>query len=348
MKKKWPFWLGLGLTILIFLTLVKAILLPFVVGIMVAYFLDPLADRLELAGFSRNIATLLITASFFGIALISLSILVPLLYQQLESLLTALPQVFSNNQEKLIPQVNHWLHRLDPEVSQKITEGIKNASITILGFVGDFLKGLMQSGLALINLLSLIFITPVVVFYFLRDWDVMIARLYTLLPRKHLAVIKKQLLLVDKTLSGFIRGQTQVCLSLGIFYTIALSVMGLQGGALIGFFTGVATFIPYVGMLSGTAVGLVVAWFQFQSWQGVLTVGVIFLAGQMIESNFIAPKLVGDKVGLHPVWIIFGMLAGGSLFGFLGVIIAVPATAIFGVLIRFLTAEYLKSDYYKK
>ena len=348
MKKKWPFWLSLGLTILVFLTLVKAILLPFVIGIMVAYFLDPVADRLELMKFSRQNATLIITTFFFTLIMIALVILVPLLYQQLESLLTALPKLINDNQRKLLPQVNHWLHGLDPDMSAKITEALQNTSITILGFVGDFLKGLMQSGFALINLLSLIFITPVVAFYFLRDWDRMVARLHTLLPRKHIVVIKKQLSLVDKTLSGFIRGQTQVCLMLGIFYTIALTVMGLQGGALIGFFTGIATFIPYVGMLSGTAIGLTVAWFQFQSLQGVLTVGAIFLAGQMIESNFVAPKLVGDKVGLHPVWIIFGMLAGGSLFGLLGVVIAVPLTAILGVLIKFLTAEYLKSDYYKK
>ena len=345
MKKKWPFWAILGLSILIFLTLVKAILLPFVLGIMVAYFLDPLADRLEKYGLSRQTATLVITTIFFSIITISLIILVPILYQQLESLLTALPKLI--NDKKLIPQVNHWLEGLDPNITAKITEGLQNTSITILGFVGDFIKGVMQSGFALINLLSLIFIAPVVAFYFLRDWDVMVARLYTLLPRKHLTVIKQQLSLVDKTLSGFIRGQTQVCLLLGIFYTISLSMMGLQGGALIGFLTGIATFIPYVGMIAGSAIGLIVAWFQFQSWEGVLTVAAIFIAGQVLEGNFVAPKLVGDKVGLHPVWIIFGMLAGGTLFGFLGVVIAVPVTAILGVLIKFLTAEYLKSRYYK-
>ena len=253
MKKKWPFWVGLALVILVFLYLVKAILLPFVVGIMVAYFLDPTADRLERAGFSRRLATLLITAIFFTLVIGSFAILLPLLYHQLEALIVALPHLLSDNQQKIMPQVNSWLRGLSPDMSHKIGEGIKNASMTILGFIADFMTNMMQSGLALINLLSLIFITPVVVFYFLRDWDIMVARLHKLLPRKHAAVIKHQLSLVDKTLSGFIRGQTQVCLSLGIFYTVALSVMGLEGGVLIGFFTGVATFIPYVGMLSGTA-----------------------------------------------------------------------------------------------
>ena len=348
MKKKWPFWLVLGVVIFAFLYSVKAILLPFVVGIMVAYFLDPLADRLEKYGFTRGLATLLITTIFFAAAIIAFCFLVPVLYQQLEALVVSLPRLISENQHRLVPQVHHWLLGLDPAVSQKIADGGKDLSITILGYLGGLLSNVMQSGLALINLLSLIFITPVVAFYFLRDWDIMVARMHTLLPRKHAALIKQQLSLVDKTLSGFIRGQTQVCLMLGIFYMIALSVVGLESGALIGFLTGVATFIPYVGMIGGSVIGLIVAWFQFGSWQGVLIVGAIFLAGEMIEGNFVAPNLVGDKVGLHPVWIIFGMLAGGKLFGLLGVVLAVPATAVFGVLIRFLTAQYLTSQYYKK
>lgn len=346
-KKQWPFWLIMGAVLLLFLYAVKAILLPFVVGIMVAYFLDPLADRLERSGLSRNLSTLLITVSFFTIIIAAFSVLLPLLYQELEALILALPHLINEHQQRLLPQVNGWLHEIDPNITQKITDGVKNASVTILEYVANFIGGVMQSGLALVNLLSLLFVTPVVAFYFLRDWDKMVAKLYTLLPRRHAATIKQQLALVDSTLSGFIRGQTHVCVLLGVFYAVGLSLVGLEGGALIGFFTGLATFVPYVGMLLGTAIGLVVAWFQFETWQGVLTVAAVFAVGQVIEGNFVAPKLVGDKVGLHPVWLIFGMLAGGALFGLLGVILAVPVTAVLGVLIRFLTAQYLKSAYYK-
>ncbi len=347
-KKQWLFWLLLGVSLLVFLYAVKAILLPFVVGIMVAYFLDPLADRLERAGLSRNIATLFITVSFFVAITGGLAILFPLLYEELETLILALPHLINEHQQRLLPQVNGWLHKIDPDISQKIIDGIKNASVTILEYAANFIGGVMQSGLALVNLLSLLFVTPVVAFYFLRDWDKMVAKLYTLLPRRHSATIKQQLALIDSTLSGFIRGQTHVCILLGLFYAIALSLVGLEGGALIGFFTGLATFVPYVGMLVGTVIGLVVAWFQFETWQGVLTVAAVFAIGQVAEGNFVAPKLVGDKVGLHPVWLIFGMLAGGVLFGLLGVILAVPVTAVLGVLIRFLTMQYLKSAYYKK
>lgn len=346
-KKQWPFWLGLAVIALLFFYAVKAILLPFVVGILVAYFLDPLADRLERLGLSRNLATLGITLCFFTIIIAALSVLLPLLYQQLEALISALPKLISEHEQRLLPQVNGWLHQIDPEIIQKITESIKNASMTILEYAADFIGSVMKSGLAVVNLLSLLFVTPVVAFYFLRDWDKMVAKIYSFLPRRHASTIREQLSLIDTTLSGFIRGQTNVCILLGLFYAVGLSIAGLEGGALIGFFTGIATFVPYVGMLFGTIIGLVVAWFQFETWQGVLIVAAVFAVGQIIEGNFVAPKLVGDKVGLHPVWLIFGMLAGGALFGLLGVILAVPVTAVLGVLIRFLTAQYLKSAYYK-
>lgn len=348
LKKQWPFWLGMTVLILVFLYLVKAILLPFVVGIMVAYFLDPVADKLERTGLSRGLSTLFITSVFFLLLLGALSILLPLVYQQLEVLINTLPDLISEHQKRLFPQVNGWLHRLDPELAQRLTEALKNASVTILGWAVDFISGVMQSSLAVVNLLSLLFVTPVVAFYFLRDWDKMVARLHRLIPRKHLKTVKQQLALIDATLAGFIRGQTQVCLLLGIFYAIALSAVGLKGGALIGFLTGIASFVPYVGMLLGTVIGLIVAWFQFGAWQGVLVVAAVFAVGQVVEGNFVAPKLVGDKVGLHPVWLIFGMLAGGALFGFLGVVVAVPITAVLGVVTRFLMIHYLESNYYKK
>ena len=345
--KYWRFWIGLTLVTLVFLYLVKGILLPFVVGIMVAYFFDPLADKLEKYGISRGIATLIITVSFFLMVVGAIAVFFPLIYDDLSQLLQTLPMLLTEHQHRLLPLVNSWLHKIDPGISIKLTDSLKNASVAMLGYMLEFIGGVMQSGLALVNLMSLLFVTPVVTFYCLRDWDKMVAKLHGYLPEKQAPIIREQLAQMDRTLSGYIRGQTNVCLLLGIFYAIGLSAVGLEGGILIGFFTGIATFIPYVGMLIGTALGLITAWFQFESWEGVLTVACIFAIGQVIEGNFVAPKLVGDKVGLHPVWLIFGMLAGGRLFGLLGVILAVPATAVIGVLIRFLMGLYLDSRFYK-
>lgn len=346
-SRAWPFWVGIGVPVVIFLFLISGILLPFVVGIMVAYFLDPAADKLEEWGLSRTLATLFITTLFFSVMVTALSVLLPIIYDQLEILLRSLPQAIVEQQDKLKPVVTHWLYSVDPQLSATFSTQVKSLYTSGMTYVLGFVTGVMQSGIALLNLLSLIFVTPVVAFYFLRDWDRMIERIHRMLPRRHAATIREQMGKADETLSGFLRGQTNVCLLLGIFYAIGLTLAGLQGGMLIGLFTGIATFIPYVGMLVGTVVGLVTAYMQFGTWEGVALVAAIFAVGQIIEGNFVAPTLVGDKVGLHPVWLIFGMLAGGKLFGFLGVLLAVPVTAVLGVLVRFLVGVYLESRYYK-
>lgn len=346
-NRSWPFWMAVILAVLVFLYLVKGILMPFVVGIMVAYFLDPVADWLQRHRFSRGISTLIITVVFFALLALMIALAVPFIADQLEVLLTSLPQAITEQQQKLEPVVNSWLHRIDPTLYATFTEQLKDASKTVLSESVGFARGVMESGLAAINLISLLFITPVVTFYFLKDWDVMVKRIHDLLPRRHEKTIKAQMDKIDHTLSGYLRGQTNVCLLLGTFYAVGLTAVGLNGGALIGFVTGIATFVPYVGMLLGTVIGLSVAYLQFGDLEGVLMVAAVFAAGQIIEGNFVTPKLVGDKVHLHPVWLIFGMLAGGALFGFLGVLLAVPVTAVIGVLVRFFVGEYQKSRYYK-
>jgi predicted PurR-regulated permease PerM len=180
----------------------------------------------------------------------------------------------------------------------------------------------------------------------LRDWDDIVARFDRLLPRPYEHVIREQLSIIDDTLAGFIRGQLNVCLLMSIVYGLGLTLVGLKFGIIIGLAAGLLVIVPYVGFLICFLIGMGVAFFQFDSMQDVGMVLAVFVAGQIIESNFVTPKLVGEKVGLHPVWIIFGMLAGASLFGFVGVLLAVPLTAVAGVLIRFATARYLESSYY--
>jgi predicted PurR-regulated permease PerM len=197
-----------------------------------------------------------------------------------------------------------------------------------------------------VNLLSLLFITPVVAFYMLRDWDRMVVRIDGWLPLENRDVIRSQFAEIDRTLAGFARGQALLCLSLGGFYALSLSAAGLDFGFVIGVATGILSFIPYVGTLTGAALSIGFAILQFDSWTPVLVIGGIYLFGQIIEGNVLQPLLVGDRVGLHPVWVIFSLLAGGALMGFVGILVAIPVAATLGVLIRFFVGRYLKSQFY--
>jgi predicted PurR-regulated permease PerM len=200
--------------------------------------------------------------------------------------------------------------------------------------------------MALLNLLSLIFVTPVVTFYLLRDWDRMVKRLRTMVPRDQLPTVERLAREVDAALGGVIRGQGLVCLFLAIFYATGLWLTGLRYGVVIGLLTGLFSFIPYIGMALGLCVGLVVAIFQFQDWFMVVVVAAVFGAGQFIEGNFVTPRLVGSRIGVHPVWLIFAVLAGAALLGIVGALLAVPAAAVFGVFIRFALERYRASALY--
>lgn len=342
----WRFWLLTLLFFFGFIYLIKSILLPFVVGILTAYFLDPAADKLEKWGASRTVATSIITISFFVIVVLIFLLVAPVVFEQLSGLLTSLPGYVEQWQAQYGVQLQEWMRHIGPEQFAAVKSSISNISGTLLGLVGGFLTGLLQSGFAVVNLLSLIFITPVVAFYLLKDWDHITAKVDTLLPRPYAPIIREQIDAVDATLAGFIRGQTNVCLFLATFYSIGLSLTGLNFGIIIGILSGFLAILPYVGLAFGFTLGIAVAFFQFPDHESVLYVAAVFGIGQVIESNFVAPKLVGDKVGLHPVWIIFGMLAGGALFGFVGILLAVPITAIIGVFVRFALKHYLTSDLY--
>jgi predicted PurR-regulated permease PerM len=200
---------------------------------------------------------------------------------------------------------------------------------------------------ALFQLISLVVITPLVSFYLLRDWDRIVERIDAYLPRGSAPAIHDQFGKIDRTLAGFIRGQATVCLILGAFYAVGLSLVGLEFGLLIGLGTGLISFIPYFGMMVGLAVGISVALAQFSGLGSVALVAAVFAVGQVAEGNFLTPKLVGDRVGLHPVWVIFALLAGGTLFGFTGILLAVPAAAVIGVLVRFTLESYRDSRLYE-
>ncbi len=335
-------------SLLVFLFLIRSILLPFVLGIFTAYFLDPAADKIEKLGLSRGLSTVVITLLFFIAVGFGSVLVVPVIASQLSDLILAIPGYIVEFEQRYSAE----LEKIPGGLPLVDMEGIKSAATNISGvmfkLVGDFLTGVLQSGMAVVNLLSMILITPIVAFYLLRDWDKVMQRLDTYLPRRHAQTIREQLAIIDDTLAGFVRGQINVCLILGTFYAVGLSLAGLKFGILIGLATGMLVIFPYVGLMVGMGTGLGVAFFQFDTTEPMLMVLGVFVFGQMMEGYFFTPKLVGEKVGLHPVWIIFGMLAGATLFGFVGILLAVPATAIIGVLIRFALQQYLQSQYYQE
>jgi predicted PurR-regulated permease PerM len=331
---------------IVVLVLLKGILLPFVAGMAIAYLLDPVCDRLEKAGVSRTVATTIVTAIFAIIVIVLLVLIVPLAIQQAIQFVSSLPDFIARAQDRLLPYYLELRQQFDlPDVTE-LGEIARNRIGTAMSWLAGLLEGLVTQGLALANLLSLIFITPVVAFYLLRDWDRLVARLDDLLPRDHADVIRRLAKQANESLAGFARGQSMVCMLLAMYYATLLVIVGLPFGIVVGLVAGLLTFIPYVGSLTGFVVSMAIAVGHYDNWGSVALVGVIFISGQVIEGNFLTPKLVGDRVGLHPVWIIFALLAGGALFGFLGLLLAVPVAALVGVLVRFAIGQYRASRLY--
>lgn len=345
--RRLKFWLMVGVLFLVFLYLIRSILLPFVVGGLAAYFLDPGADKLEARGLSRTLATSILTACFFLLLIVFFVWIPPVLVDQFSGLVLALPEYINTLFQRYDSELSHWLGALPETQMDSIKQAATDASGSLFSLAGNLIGGVFQSGVVIVNLLALLLITPVVTFYLLRDWDSIMERLDALLPRTHAGVIRTQFRIIDRTLAGFLRGQMNVCFLLSLYYAIGLSLTGLKFGIVIGIITGLLVILPYAGFFFGLALGLGVAFFQFESYGDIALVLAVFSVGMVLEGNFLTPKLVGEKVGLHPLWIIFGMLAGGALFGFVGVLIAVPVTAVVGVFIRFAIERYLESSYYR-
>jgi predicted PurR-regulated permease PerM len=347
---RWRFWLGAALAFVLILWLLNDILLPFVVGMAVAYFLDPVVVRLQRLGLSRTWATTMVTilAALLAVGL-AMAILPPL-FGEVQSLITGAPQYFVQAAARLQPLIEPLREKLGlPTLSvQDLQADVTQWAGQVLSVVGTLAGGLARRGVALINLLALVFLTPVVTFYLLRDWEKVLAAIDSALPLDHADTIRKLARQSNAAIAGYVRGQALVCISLGAIYAIGLSLVGLQFGLIIGLIAGAISFIPFVGTFSGAVMALGMALAQFPpDWMGVVKVAIVFLFGQMMEGNVLSPKLVGDRVGLHPVWIMFALLAGGSLFGFVGVLIAVPVAAVIGVVVRHLIGRYRQSGLYR-
>ena len=345
--RQWASW-GAALAASLFLVwLLRDILLPFVAAMAVAYLLDPLASRLQRWGLPRATAALAIIAAFFAAALTLAIALLPVAYRQLAGLVQRLPDYAERLRELVAPLVARLLGGVDPAAKLDFTAMLGGGGADALALMGRMVVGLLGGGLAVFQLLSLLIITPIGAFYLLSDWERGVACVDSSLPRQHAEIIRAQAREIDRVLSGFVRGQSTVCAVLALYYGAALSLLGVDFGLAIGLTAGVLAFIPYVGAGVGLIAAVGVTAIQFGANYGMLgAVLGVFAVGQIAEGYGLTPRLVGSQVGLHPVWILFGLMAGAALFGFLGILVAIPLFAVVGVLVRFAIARYLASGLY--
>ena len=337
------YWGVLALVFFAVLWLLGDVILPFVLGGAIAYCLDPVADRLEDAGLSRGWAVGLITLVALLFFIILILFLIPLLMDQATQLVQTAPQLAESLQARLQSRFPSMMAE-DGALREQLT---KLAQL-VQDRAGELFSGVLSSVSGFLNLLVLFVIVPVVAFYLLLDWDNMVAKIDAQIPRDHVDTVRNLAREMDDTLASFIRGQGTVCLILGTFYSIALMLVGLNFGVVVGAIAGILTFIPYVGALVGGGLAIGLALFQFWGeWWWIVAVAVIFQVGQLVEGNILTPKMVGDSVGLHPVWLLFALSAFGALFGFVGLLVAVPVAAVLGVLVRFALEQYRDSKLYR-
>lgn len=340
------FWLAALVVFFFLLNLLSGILLPFVAGLGIAYLLAPFTALLVRWGLPRSIAAL-VALTVFVLALVTVVVLiVPLIELQAAELARNLPTAISFARSEIQALLDLAQRDLPPQDLAKARDMLGGWAAAALTWVAGLAERLLTSGVALASLLSLLLITPLVAFFMLRDWDRIVAQLDLCLPRPYAATIREQLRLVDETLAGYIHGQALVSLIVGIYYAVALSLIGLDFGVIIGFVAGILSFIPYIGDATGLILALGLGAVQFGAWTKLVTIGIIFAIGHVGGSDILQPKLVGSRVHLHPVWVIFALLAFGTLFGFLGILLALPAAAVTGVLVRFAISRYLASPLY--
>ncbi|MET3559889.1 putative PurR-regulated permease PerM [Bartonella japonica] len=351
MKTQIFFWLGTLVFFVLFMVVFGSVLLPFVAGIVLAYFLNPIVQLLEKIGIHRVLGTILITLFIVVVFVAALIILIPIISWQIQQFMSDGLPIYINRIQTFFSEHDFgWVMRYfgsDPGELQSNIKGLLGQSSD---FITSLLNSLLKSGKSIVNIVSLIVVAPVVAFYLLLDWPRMVATVDSLIPRDHLETVRSIFYEMDRAVAGFVRGQGTACLILGGYYAIGLTVTGLNFGLLIGMFIGLISFVPYIGTMSGFLLSVGVAWVQFypDNWEWIVVIMIIFLIGQFIEGYILQPKLVGSSVGLHPVWLMFALFAFASLLGFTGMLVAVPAAAAVGVLVRFALHTYLNSQMYSR
>jgi predicted PurR-regulated permease PerM len=327
--------------------LLAPVLMPFAIAAMLAYLGDPLADRLQRVGMGRTMAVSIVFSVIVLVTVGALLLLVPLIQRQVASVYDNVPTYVEWCRNVALPWLQAKLH-LDPGTfdSDRIIAAVKEHIGSVSSMVASAVARVSRSGMSIVIWMTNLVLIPVVAFYLLRDWDTMVAHIARLLPRSVEPTAVRLARESDQVLGAFVRGQLLVMLALGVFYGIALSIVGLSVGPLIGMVAGLLSFVPYLGFMIGFGASLIAVLVQYGDWTHVLIVCGVFVVGQLLEGYVLVPRLVGGKIGLHPVAVIFAVLAGGHLFGFLGVLLALPAASVVVVVMRYLLERYRQSELY--
>ena len=330
------------------LYLLSPILTPFVISAFLAYLGDPAVDRLENIKFSRTLSVCFVFFLMLVIGFCFLLIIVPLIEDQVRRLLLRIPDIINWIQTDLLP----WLsQRFNIDISNINFEGIRQSLLghwqTVGSMVGKFLLQVTASGQLIMLWASYILLIPVVTFYLLRDWDQLVARIGDLIPRKYEKLVTKLIKDCDAVLSEFLRGQLLVMVAQGFIYSVGLWIVGLEFSLLIGLTAGLVSFVPYLGFIVGFSIAGIAAFVQFHDLIHIFYVLIVFGIGQVLEGMVLSPMLIGDRIGLHPVAVIFAVMAGAQLFGFFGMLLALPVAAVITVLLRHFHEQYIESNLYK-
>ncbi|AFJ03759.1 Putative permease often clustered with de novo purine synthesis [Methylophaga frappieri] len=326
--------------------LLSGVLMPFFIAALLAYLGDPLVDRLEDKKLSRTLSVSIVFVSLFITLIVALLLFIPLLNEQLKALFEKLPGYIDRLQTALSPVMQSL--GLSQEVFdlETVKTAFKDYWAQAGKVAGNIVGYVSKSGLAVMTFLTNLVLIPVLTFYLLRDWDILVGRIKELLPRRYQEEVSYLAKDCDDMLAGFLRGQLMVMLALAIIYSIGLTLIGLDLALLIGVIAGIVSFVPYLGLLVGILLAGTAAYLQFQEWLPVLFVIGVFSFAQLIEGMFLTPRFVGERIGMHPVAVIFAVMAGGSLFGFIGVLLALPVAAVIMVMLRHAHDRYVKSQLY--
>ncbi len=327
--------------------LLAPVLTPFLVSALLAYLGDPLVDRLEERKISRTVGVVIVFVVMSLLGLILLLVMIPMMEKQISVMIVKIPQSIDNFQNIILPKIAQFAGFETPTLD---TSAFKRAIMgnwqSFGGAMGSIFGKLTTSGLKIMNWLAFLVLIPVVTFYLLRDWDLLIARIHDLLPRRLEPTVTSLAKECDGVLAEFFRGQLSVMIALAIIYTVGLMIVGLDVGFLIGMLAGLVSFVPYLGFIVGIVVASIAAIMQYHDVIHVVYVAIVFGIGQALEGMVLSPLLVGDRIGLHPVAVIFSVMAGGQLFGFMGVLLALPVAAVIVVILRHWHELYKDSDFY--
>lgn len=328
------------------LYLLAPILTPFLIGALLAYLVDPLVSQLMRLHLPRLLSVTIIFSLLFFILVLLVLFLIPVIQNQLQNLLDSVPDTLDWVQVTAIPWVSNQLGIHEPNMTTLKTTLVEHLAKSD-NATGKFFNTLLHSGLILVEWLIHLILIPVVTFYLLLDWEKLITGIRHLIPRRMEPTVVKLMKECNTVLSAFFRGQFIVMIALGIFYSVGLTAIGLRVGVIVGLIIGIVSIVPYLGVIVGILIASIAAYIQFSTFSSVLLVWMLFLIGHLIEHTYLTPKLVGDRIGLHPVAVIFAILAGGKLFGFFGVLLALPAAAVIMVWLRFLMTHYHASRLYQ-